>query len=693
MRGGLNFDAVVIGAGTAGLTAAIRLAQGGAQVCVLAKGIGSTHLAAGTIDVLGYAPDRVSEPRTGLAELTAERPDHPYALLGPELIGEALAWLQATAADGPLGGYGYVGGGLDRNGLYPSALGGLRPSALVPTTMAAGEADGLRRVCIVGTPSLRDFHARLCASNLSLGGIDARAVEVELELDRADANTLGIARRFDDPGWRARFCAELAPSLHADEHVGLPAMLGMRDPGGALVELEQRLGRNVFEIPTLPPSVPGMRLYEILVSALRRAGGRLVMGAEVAGARWDRGRLEAVTTRAAGRDHQYAAPAFVLATGGFASGAIELDSRWRAHDRVLGLTLRRLPVDGEAPFAASYFAEQPLARAGIAVESDLRAHGTDNVVVAGAALAGAAPWREHSGEGIALASGFRAAQVVAELAGAPTGRRHERRWEHRHDHWRRSGRGRRGCPVRSRARLARSLREVHDLRNRLPRLKCHATIPRPEVRGTPVRALPGPLRADRGLVGRLLLGLRDLLAGLPARREDRRDQLARPQQAQAGQGSPTPRPDHHQAYVAGSPRHSGCAVGELHPRLPAGPAARREAARRAPRRPGAEVRGPALLEVGQASHHPAHREAPSRLLPWLRHRVLRAVGGREARRDPGAQRLRGRRSRSRIAAGCRCNRVACSTTPDGRSVGSPVRWPRSCTIRTRSSSATRPAAR
>jgi glycerol-3-phosphate dehydrogenase subunit B len=66
VRGELHFDAVVIGAGTAGLVAATRLAQEGASVCVLAKGIGSTHLAPATIDVLGYAPDRVDASRAAL---------------------------------------------------------------------------------------------------------------------------------------------------------------------------------------------------------------------------------------------------------------------------------------------------------------------------------------------------------------------------------------------------------------------------------------------------------------------------------------------------------------------------------------------------------------------------------------------------------------------------------------------------
>jgi glycerol-3-phosphate dehydrogenase subunit B len=414
----LHFDAVVIGAGTAGLVAGARLAQVGAKVCVVAKGIGSTHLAPATIDVLGYAPDRVTEPAAALERLIAERPDHPYALIGIDAVASSLEWLRQTVAAGPLPGYAYVGD-LAANLLTPSAVGALRPSAMVPETMAAGDSGRLRRVCIVGTPALRDFHPQLCAANLQLAGIDARAVSLDLKLERADMNALGIARRFDDATWRAQFCAELSLALRAEEHVGLPAMLGIRDPHGVVTDLEQRLGRRVFEIPTLPPSVPGMRLYEILRAALRAAGGRLVLGAGVVSAAREGGRLTSVSAQAAGADAVYVAPWFVLAAGSYSSGAIELDSRWASHDRVLGLALRGLPGDGEPRFTRDYLAEQPLSRAGIAVDGEQRAEDVDNVLVAGAALPGAVPWREHSGEGIALASGFKAAAVVAhELSGS-----------------------------------------------------------------------------------------------------------------------------------------------------------------------------------------------------------------------------------------------------------------------------------
>jgi glycerol-3-phosphate dehydrogenase subunit B len=418
VRRELHYDAVVIGAGTAGLTAGARLAEGGARVCVLAKGVGSTHLAPGTIDVLGYSPAVVRSPAAALEELVAARPDHPYGLLGSDTVGDAIQWFRARVESGPLPGYRYVGE-LQRNHLLPTAVGALRPSAIVPETMAAG--DGAASVCIVGSRSLRDFHPALCAANLARAGISARAVDIEIEVSRADENALGLARRFDDPGWRAAFAARLAIKLGADERVGLPAMLGARDPHAAWSDLEQRLGRPVFEIPTLPPSVPGMRLFEILRAALRRGGGRLILGAEVVGAERQGSRIAAVVTSAAGHEARYAAPWFVLAAGGFSSGAIELDSRWVTHDRVLGLALRGVPAAGEPRFVADYLSEQPMARVGVAVDAELRAEGAENVLVAGAVLPGAVPWRELSGEGIALASGSRAAQHVLAQAGASAG--------------------------------------------------------------------------------------------------------------------------------------------------------------------------------------------------------------------------------------------------------------------------------
>ena len=54
---------VVVGAGLAGLVAGVRLAQLGAEVSVVSKGSGGLRLSTGTVDVMGYAPDRVAVSR------------------------------------------------------------------------------------------------------------------------------------------------------------------------------------------------------------------------------------------------------------------------------------------------------------------------------------------------------------------------------------------------------------------------------------------------------------------------------------------------------------------------------------------------------------------------------------------------------------------------------------------------------
>ena len=144
-------DVVVIGAGMAGLAAAIKAADAGLSVTLISKGVGGIQLGAGTVDILGYGPDPIERPLEALAAHVASRPTHPYAHLGPERVGSAVAWLRDTVGPDALIG------DENRNVRIPTGVGALRPTCLIPPSMEAGIPRAGARYAIVGLARFKDF--------------------------------------------------------------------------------------------------------------------------------------------------------------------------------------------------------------------------------------------------------------------------------------------------------------------------------------------------------------------------------------------------------------------------------------------------------------------------------------------------------------------------------------------------------
>jgi len=411
-------DTIVIGAGFAGLMGALALAEAGHQPLVLAKGQGVTHWTSGTIDLWAAAADR--GPRAAVADVIAAQPDHPYGHVGVAGIDEALARFRALMAAAR---YPYVGS-LDRNVLLPTAIGALRPAALMPATMAAGDARLGGALLLAGFRELRDFFPPLAAANITAQGIVARGVYLKLPpiRRRLDFSARTFAQLFDDAGFREDVGRQLRAARGDATRIGLPAVLGLRDPLAVVSELQALAGAPIFEIPTLPPSVPGMRLFAILRDAITRAGGRLQVGSEVLRAAGDAGQLAAVYSEAAAREQEHRAGSFLLATGGIAGGGIATDYTGAVWETALGLPLRA-PMAREEWFETRFLHPdgQPIYRAGVATDERLRpldGHGRvvyQNVAVAGAALAGADPVREGCYSGLTLATGWQAGQVLSRL--------------------------------------------------------------------------------------------------------------------------------------------------------------------------------------------------------------------------------------------------------------------------------------
>jgi glycerol-3-phosphate dehydrogenase subunit B len=419
-------ESVVIGAGLAGLTAALRLTEHGHHVVVVARGVGATHLAPATVDVLGYlGNERVDGPATSLQRLLERAPDHPYARVTRAGLEAALTWFSARVAR-----LGYAGS-VDENLLLPTAIGVAKPSALAPRTMSGGDLRAGGRFVFVGFRGFKDFHPSLIAENLVHARLPvpvaARALELALPADRlGDFGGRRLAGRFDTDHLSDWLVETLAHKVAPDERVGVPAVLGLRTAEETWQELESRLERRVFEVSTLPPSIPGMRLYDSMTAALRAAGVRVVLGATAVGATTRDGDIEAVQVINASRTVSYPVQSVVLASGGFASGGLQLDSRGATRETIFDLPLIGVPGAGEVHFAPGYFDDQPLAGSGVAVDTLMRPVDSGgapvyaNLHAAGAIIGGAVPWKEKSGTGISIATGYAAAEAIGTANVTPT---------------------------------------------------------------------------------------------------------------------------------------------------------------------------------------------------------------------------------------------------------------------------------
>lgn len=402
----------VVGAGLAGLFTAVLAGERGAEVTLLARGRGSLELSHGCVDIWGYGDvDAVWD------ELDSE---HPFRLTGkPTLENAVEAFLRITRAHDLT----YLGD-LHAPVWLPTAVGALRPTNYFPRAQAAGVSDEEEPLTVGTIEAFRDFYPELVAHNLAHAGYPiAGTVTLPLPgLPERDFYATDLARRLD----AIDDIAEWLPLWeHKLDKAGvrrllLPAILGYRKAAEIHQRLEAVLGVHLAEVPTLPPSLPGLRLERALWQAADSAGVHLVEGPQVSGLTGERragGHVTGLSAQTAGGERIYPADVVILATGNVLNGGVFAPQRGALQEAVFGLPI--VPQLQRADWAGKQLqAGQPFERAGVAVDTGLRPVATDgrtlydNVHVVGGLLAGADRIGESSRQGIDLASAYHAVEVA-----------------------------------------------------------------------------------------------------------------------------------------------------------------------------------------------------------------------------------------------------------------------------------------
>jgi glycerol-3-phosphate dehydrogenase subunit B len=425
----MNYDVVVIGAGLSGLMAAASAAREKKRVLVVARGMGIITIFTGGIDIFGYWPIEETEPLgsplTGIQRLVAKDPDHPYAKVGIDAIKKGVRAFIDVAGKG---GVEYVGD-ISQNILIPTAVGTVKPTCLVSSTMAGGDLRSERNVLICGFDGLRDFYPDYMAHNIStfeMGGLTlprfrARVLKVDVGSRKSGINCLTLAGRFEDQGLLKLVTEEVYRHLRTGERAAFPAVLGIRNSRDIHKKMEQTCGVPIFETPTLPPSVPGYRLYKSLEESLREMGVHMLIGYDVYGPKTFGRRIGEISIAMGKSEKRVSGRAFILATGGLVGKGIT------ASYDMLREPIFDLPVAAPKKrtdwFRKRLFdpAGHPINRAGIIVDDHLRPVNKkgepiyDNLLACGTQLYGFDALREKSGGGVAVSSGYKAGVEASRM--------------------------------------------------------------------------------------------------------------------------------------------------------------------------------------------------------------------------------------------------------------------------------------
>ena len=410
----------IIGTGLAGFAASIFALDRGISVAQVGN-TGSIAYTSGYLDLFGCHDGRLlGDPWAGIERLREEDPGHPLSRVGEADIRQAFA--RFTAALSEMGvAYSTPG---ERNLFALSPAGTRKPTLSVPQTMLPGIASAG-----VDTPALIvDFHG--------LEGFSANELVVNLKCDRPRLSAARIgfpgresggalypevmARALEVPARRKAFADRIKTVLGNARMVGMPAVLGVHAPDRVHQDLQQLIGVPLFEIPTMPPGVPGIRLREMFEQRLPARGLTLVPQQKVR-------RLElhqqAVMLQLQDNfgDVVIEAQTAVLATGRFLSGGLKAD-RGGVRETLLDIPVRQ-PTSRAEWFREAYFDRRghEINRSGVEVDAQFRPLGknrepvSERLFAAGTLLAGQDWIRQRCGAGVAIAGAHRAVQSVAAL--------------------------------------------------------------------------------------------------------------------------------------------------------------------------------------------------------------------------------------------------------------------------------------
>ena len=324
----MNFDVAIIGGGLAGLTCGIALQQRGKRCVIINNGQAAIDFASGSLDLLSRMPDgsAVENINENLTALCTALPANRYSLLGAEKVIAKAQDFERLANALNLD----LIGSSEKNHWRVTGLGSLRGAWLSPNsvpTVQGNETFPHKRIAVLGIEGYHDFQPQLLAANLVLnpqfahcevtsGFLNIPQLD-ELRQNAREFRSVNIAQLLEHKLEFNDLVSEIIESAQGANAVLLPACFGLENQE-FMNTLRDATKLALFELPTLPPSLLGMRQRIQLRRKFESLGGLMINGDSALNAHFEGDRVHCIKTRLL-EDEEITADNFVLAAGSFFS--------------------------------------------------------------------------------------------------------------------------------------------------------------------------------------------------------------------------------------------------------------------------------------------------------------------------------------------------------------------------------------
>ncbi len=425
MNKAIKSHVLVVGMGMSGLMAAYTAAKEGKEVTLLANGLGALSIASGCIDVLGYKIDSdkntmqaISNPFEAINSLA---PRHPYAIVGRESVEKSLALVHDL----------FQNQGVDfshkkyQNTLVPTMIGTLKPTYIYPSASDSAPLFAAKKVTVVTVDAIRDCHPHLIAEQLqkypNLKDVTFETATIKSHFGTAHraVSPLDVARYVDSPAGYSWLSKALRPFVKQSDAILLPPILGTscaKEDLSPWKKLQKSLDCSLVEMLSLPPGVGGGRLYGVFMRALQDLGIRIIENANIINADIHNGNCKALIAQGEGKQIQYKADNFIIASGGILGGGI-CTKPGKAYESIFNIELET-PEQQEHWANADAFGSHAFLQMGVSVNEKLQVFNNngqllaDNVYYVGRTLGAYDYAAEKSGNGVAIATAWYAVQNI-----------------------------------------------------------------------------------------------------------------------------------------------------------------------------------------------------------------------------------------------------------------------------------------